>query len=134
MADKTPNYSPAQETLILNAIRANGNIANKTIAEQLAADPAMDGADGPRKPRAITAKMSRMKVEHGFEYERKAPVSKTGAPIQKKLDLVAKIARMADVSVASLDNLDKASKGALEVLADLVTELAERREDEAEAA
>lgn len=113
MADKTPNYSPAQETLILAAIETNGGVANKTVAETLAADPAMNGENGPRNARAIIAKMVRMNVN----YQRQEKVTKDGKPVTKKTDLVNKIAALADVSAAKLDGLDKAPKLALETLA-----------------
>jgi hypothetical protein len=62
--------------------------------------------------RSIIAKMNRM----GVPYERKQPTTKTGEPVSKKVDVVAEIARLAGVSVASLDGLDKAPKLALTTL------------------
>ena len=115
----TPNYSPAQVALITAAIVGNGNVANVALATELSENPAMNDADGnPRKPRSIVAKMRRMVDEiEGATYERKVAVSKTGEPVQKKLDLVKRIADLADVSASRLDGLEKAPKLALETLA-----------------
>lgn len=115
MTDKTPNYSDEQTAIILAAIAANGGVADKALAETLAADPRMNGTDGPRKPRGIIAKMTRM---DGVTYTKAAKVSKTGKPVQKKLDLVALIAARADVEAAKLEGLDSAPKLALETLAE----------------
>ncbi len=113
-----PNYTPAQETLIL-ASAVNG-VFSLSSAETLAANPEMDGPDGPRKPRSIVAKMSRMVAASGgtLTYERKMTLSKTGNPVSKKADIVKTIAERAGVSVAKLDGLDKAPKGALETIRD----------------
>lgn len=116
--EKTPNYSATQESIILAAIAANGNVANIAVATTLAADPRMNDNDGnERKPRAIVAKMSRMADAHGFKYERKQPTTKDGKPVQKKLDLVALIASRAGVTADKLDGLEKAPKLALDTLA-----------------
>lgn len=112
MAEKTPNYSPAQESLILAAIAANDGIANKSVAETLATNSAMNGAEGPRSPRAIIAKMTRMEVN----YQPQAKLTKDGKEVTKKNDLVARIAALAEVSVASLAGLEKAPKPVLETL------------------
>lgn len=113
-------YTAVQEALILAAIKANGNVANQTIAEALAADPRMNdesnGKSEARTARGIIAKMSRMKDANGFTYERKVTLSKSGAPVQKKLDMVARIAERAGVAAAKLDGLEKAPKLALETL------------------
>ncbi|TAK59454.1 hypothetical protein [Methylobacter sp.] len=114
---KTPSYSAVQEALILAAIGdGKGSIS---IAEKLAADPAMNEADGtPRKVRSIIAKMTRM----GVPYERKAPVTKTGEPVTKKTDLVDRIAAIVS---GNLDGLDKAPKPALQAIAAFVEQAAE---------
>jgi len=123
--DKTPNYSADQENIILAAVRENGNIANLALAEKLAADPRMNGADGPRKPRGITAKMSRMAEAGGFKYERKAPTTKDGQPVVKKLDAVKEIARLAGVDFAKLDGMEKAPKLALDTIRTALADMAE---------
>ena len=117
----TSTYTDAQVAIILEAIAANGNVANAEIAKALAADPRMnvvgeDGKPSPRKPQGITAKMARMKEAYGFTYERKEPTTKDGKPVTKKTELVERIATLAGVAASKLDNLDKASKGALETL------------------
>lgn len=109
---KTPNYSDAQVALITAAIAANDGVANKSVAETLATNPAMNGENGARNVRSIIAKMTRMNVN----YQRQVPVSKTGEPIAKKTALVERIAMLADVSASKLDGLDKAPKLALETL------------------
>ena len=112
MNAKTPNYTVAQENLILAA--ADAGTLNLAAAETLAANPAMNDADGnPRKARSIVAKINRM----GLPYERKVAVSKSGEPVEDKADIVARIA----VKVAgNLDGLDKAPKAALVAIAKAV--------------
>jgi hypothetical protein len=125
-AAKVANYTPAQEQIILDAVRANGNVANLELAEKLAKRSDMRDADGnERKARGITAKMSRMKEAHGFTYERKAPTTKDGKPVTKKTEIVGEIAKLAGVTAERLDALDKASKGALEILRDVLTSMSE---------
>lgn len=117
MATETNKYSSSQEATILAAIFENGNVANKALAEQLAEREDMRDEDGqPRKARAIIAKMSRMKDVAGFTYESVQPVTKSGQPVTKKTDLVARIAELADVDVATLSGMEKSPKGALETL------------------
>lgn len=111
--EKTPNYTAAQENLIREAAEANGGTLNLAIAETLAANPAMNDADGnTRKARSIVAKISRM----GLDYERKQNVTKDGRPVAKKADLVARIATLAGVNVARLDGMANSPKMALETL------------------
>lgn len=114
MTDKTPNYTAAQVAIILDAVAANGGVANKSVAASLADTPAMNGEKGPRNTRSIIAKMTRMSE---IDYQRQVPVSKTGEPVAKKTALVERIAAAADVSASKLDGLDKAPKLALETLA-----------------
>lgn len=132
----TPNYSAAQVSIMLAAVAANGNVADQTLAETLAANPEMDApADakqpGPRKARAIIAKLRRLAETEGFTYKRKEPTTKTGKPVTNKVALVKEIVTMAGVTAAALDGLEKAPKGALETLRDV---LAAMDEDEADAA
>lgn len=109
--EKTPNYSAAQEQLIRDA--AEKGVLNIAVATALAANPAMNAVDGtPRKPASIVAKISRM----GLAYERKQPTTKTGEPVTKKTDLVAQIAELAGVNVATLDGMEKSPKGSLQAL------------------
>lgn len=115
--EKTPNYSPAQEALILAAVEANGGVANKSVAEKLAADPAMNADEGKgaaRNVRSIIAKMTRMDIG----YQRQQPTTKDGKPVNKKLDLVKSIADLSGVTASKLDGLDKAPKLALEAIRD----------------
>lgn len=64
------------------------------------------------KQRAIVASATR----NGIAYNKKARVSKTGDPIVSKADLVETIADSLNVTVESLDGLDKANKSALETI------------------
>lgn len=115
--EKTPNYSPAQEKLIVEAIAANDGVANKAVAETLANDPRMNGEDGPRKVRSIIAKMRRVvETREDFSYERVQPATKDGKPVTKKTDLVARIAALSGATASKLDGLDKAPKLALDTL------------------
>lgn len=113
------NYSDAQTAIIL-ASAVNGAF-NLEIAKALAErDDMKTEAGEARTPRAIVAKMSRMVTASGGEltYDRKVAVSKNGGEIAKKADIVKVIADRIGVAVAKLDNLDKASKGALETIRD----------------
>lgn len=137
--EKTPNYSAMQTGLILAAAAANGGSLNLDIAKSLAANPAMDGEDGPRNYRSIVAKISRMvtagdTVEVDGEsvavvYERKQPTTKDGKPVTKKVDLVNRIASLAGINAAKLDGMDKSPKQALEAIVSAL----ESRESESEA-
>jgi len=131
--DKTPNYTATQEALILEEIGKTG--ANITTAERLAAMAEMNDAEGKeRKPRAITAKMSRMAEKHGFKYERKQPTTKDGKPVTNKTDLVAKIAAALDLATDALDGLEKSPKAALETLHAVIGDMIAERNEESEAA
>lgn len=66
------------------------------------------------KPRAVVASATRQ----GIEYERKKRVSKSGALVLRKTDLVEKIAEGLNLSTDNLGGLDKASKSALQVIVD----------------
>ena len=116
--DKAPNYTDAQVAIMVAAIEANGGIANKAVATTLAADARMNIDGEPRQVRSIIAKLRRVVDDNAdFTYEKVQPTTKDGKPVQKKLDLVTRIADLADVPVAKLDGLEKAPKLALETLA-----------------
>jgi hypothetical protein len=68
------------------------------------------------KPRAIVASATR----NGIPYQKKQRVSKSGAPVVRKPDLVARIEVGLAFDAGSLDGLEKASKIALERLAQAV--------------
>jgi hypothetical protein len=82
------------------------------------------GAEFGYKQRSMIACAKRQ----GFTYERKVRVNKQGEKPVSKADLVASIADALDVSVASLDGLDKANKTALEALIASIPELDEPSE------
>lgn len=116
--EKTPNFSAAQTAIIVALAEAqpDGKL-NLKLAHELAANPEMNTADGePRNYRSIIAKINRM----GVPYTRKEPTTKAGTPVEKKDVIVAEIANLVGVSVASLDTLDKASKAALQSLRNAV--------------
>jgi len=131
----TSKFTPAQEAIILEAVRANDNVANLELAEKLASRDDMKCEDGSaRETRSITAKMSRMKEAHGFTYARKAPQTKDGKPVQNKIDLVARIATLAGITADMLDGLEKAPKGTLQTLEGIASRLADYDADDAVAA
>lgn len=99
--DKTPNYSPEQETRIREMAPLN-----QSKAEVLA-------TEFGKTARSVIAKAIRMNVE----YERKQPQTKSGAPIERKESIVAEIASLVG---ANLDGLEKAPKPVLQALRDFV--------------
>lgn len=96
--DKTPNYTPEQEARIRE--RAAEGSLNQTVATELA-------TEFGKTPRSVIAKITRMELP----YARKQPVTKTGEPVESKLDIVAQIAMLVEGNV---EGLEKASKGALQ--------------------
>lgn len=120
VTEKAPSYTAAQVAIILDAIAAApGGKGSLAVAETLAADPRMNDADGnPRKVRSIIAKMTRDQMP----YERKPATTKTGEPVTKKTDLVARISA---IVAGNLDGLDKAPKPALQAIAAFVEQAAE---------
>jgi len=64
------------------------------------------------KPRAVVSSAIRL----GIEYNKKERVSKTGAKIVSKADLVGMIANRLGVDADELDGLEKATKTSLEIL------------------
>jgi hypothetical protein len=112
MTEKTPNYSPAQEQIIRDYAVSNAPL-NIAKANELAAMPTMFDNDGnQRKAASIVAKIARL----GLAYERKQPVTKTGEPVVKKTELVARIAELAGVNAATLDGMEKSPKDSLAAL------------------
>ncbi|RYF41016.1 MAG: hypothetical protein EOO38_21190 [Cytophagaceae bacterium] len=132
--EKTPNYSAAQVSIMVQAARDNGGVANGDLAKVLAERGDMLDNDGKaRKPRAIIAKLRLLAndKDNGFTYERQKPLTKSGKPVTNKLALVKEIVEMAGVTAAALDGLEKAPKDALETLRDAIAAM---QDDEAEAA
>jgi hypothetical protein len=139
-AAKQTNYTAAQEAIMVAAIKANKNIADKSVAETLAADermnaPADNVKPGPRTVRSIVAKLRRIVDSNDdFSYERVGPVTKDGKPVTKKLDLVKRIVELSGIPAGKLDGLDKAPKLALDMLAEAFASRDDEAEDEREAA
>lgn len=116
---KPTNYSDAQVAIITAAIIANGNVADKSVAEALVSNPEMNVDGEPRKVRSLVAKMRRMvDANEDFSYAKVEPTTKDGKAIAKKSDLVAEIVALSRLTAAKLDGLDKAPKLALETLRD----------------
>lgn len=95
--DKQPNFTKEQE----DRIRAFAPL-NQAKSRELA-------AEFGKTERSVTAKAVRM----GVPYERKQPVTKTGAPVERKEAIVAEIATIVE---GNLEGLDKAPKAALQAL------------------
>jgi hypothetical protein len=68
------------------------------------------------KPRAVVASATR----NGIEYEKKKRVSKSGAPIVRKTDLVAKLESLTG---EKLEGLEKSSKEPLETMLNYIESL-----------
>jgi hypothetical protein len=96
----TTRYTAAHEAAIRAASPLNQEKANELAASF--------GADFTG--RGIIAKISRM---DGVVYNRKAKVTKTGAPVEQKESLAAEIAELVG---ANLAGLDKAPKPALQAI------------------
>ena len=103
-AKAASKYSPAQEQTIRDAAPLNQAKATELAAqfgEKFTA-------------RSVIAKAVRM----GVEYERKAAVTKTGAPVESKEKIVAQIAELVGTNLAGLE---KAPKPALQAVRDFLT-------------
>lgn len=96
---KAPNFTSAQEQAIRDAAPLNQS-KSRELAEAFG-----------KTERSVTAKAVRM----GVAYERKAPVTKSGAPVERKEAIVAQIAQLVS---GNLDGLDKAPKLALQAVRD----------------
>ena len=108
---KASTFTAAQEAMIIAA-----SPLNLESATLLAAHPEMSKADGsPRSYRSVVAKARTLE---GVTYARKAVTTKTGEPVEKKLNIVAEIAKIVE---ANLDGLEVAPKGALQAIRDFVT-------------
>lgn len=129
--EKVPSYTAAQTALILSVAAANGGVLNLDLAKSIAANPAMNDADGkPRGYRNIVAKISTM-VREGAEitYARKQPTTKTGGVPTKKSELVDRIAALAGVNAAKLDGMDKSPKQALETIVSAIAGIVADRDN-----
>jgi hypothetical protein len=70
------------------------------------------GARFDIKPRAVVASA----IRQGIEYKRKERVTKSGAKVVSKADLVKGIAAKFDLDLDALDGLEKATKTSLAAL------------------
>lgn len=95
-ATKPANYTPEQEQLLINGYTAGKPV--EELAEQLG-----------KSLRSCIAKLSRAGV-----YKKAAKVSKTGEPVQKKLELAQAIGAVLQLSEAEVEGMEKAPKTALQ--------------------
>jgi hypothetical protein len=100
----TPNYSAAQEAMISDAFTAKGSALNYSDAKAL-------GERMDKNPKSVTAKIVRM----GIPYAKAGPVTKSGAAVVRKKDIVAEIAKLCP---GNLTGLEDAPKAALEAIRD----------------
>lgn len=93
------NYSEAQETVM-----ASFSVIDNATALELAAQFGKD-------VKSVRAKAVRMGL-----YKRQEKVTKTGAKVEAKEMIVAEIAAISGIAIATLDGLDKAPKAALQAI------------------
>ena len=105
---------------IVSAIRAASPV-NWTKAQTLATEHGL-------KPRSVV----QVCVRHCIPYEKQGRVSKTGAPIARKPELVTGIAENLGLEVSALEGLEKASKEALQALLAWASEYAAGGEENEE--
>lgn len=96
------NYTPEQTETMIEQYKAG--VAIEAIALEIG-----------KSVRSVVAKLSREGV---YTSKAKAATEAKGAT---KADLIAKIAARFDVEVTDLASLEKATKGALEILAERLT-------------
>jgi len=101
MAEKTVNYT-AEQTAVLVSRYVDDKMTVEALAEQFG-----------KSVRSIVAKLSREGV-----YQKKAYVSKTGEPVQKKDETADAIGAILRLSEADTDSLAKANKRALRAIFD----------------
>jgi hypothetical protein len=112
--EKTPNYSAAQEAIIATVALEKGGVLTFADCEDIASRVDMRDNEGNfRKPRSIVAKITRM--PH-VAYKAKERVTKSGAAIERKDEIVAQIANKAGVAVSALEGMQKSPKEALVTL------------------
>lgn len=117
--EKTPNYSPAQESIIRDFV-PTGPEGRLTMADAtaIAALPGMLDNDGQaRKPRSIVAKIGRMNLP----YAKAEKSRKDGSAVESKAKLVEQISAAAGVT---FENLTNAARGDLVKLRDFVRKAA----------
>jgi len=119
--EKTPNYTEAQEAILLDAAKANGGVLNLDDAKELAEDARLKDANGNlRNYRSIVAKIGRLATASpdAIRYETKQPETKKDGV--KKSDLVSRIAAIVE---GNMDGLEKAKLPALVAIAEFVESL-----------
>jgi hypothetical protein len=111
MTEKTPNYTPEMEARLVAVY--NGE------ASQEERDTAVEALSNElnRTKRSVVAKLSRMGVYTAKEYR-----TKQGTKSVSKAALVGTIAAMVDVQEDVVGSLEKATKGALVIVANAIFE------------
>lgn len=110
---KAPNYSKEITVLIVDRYSAC-----ETDAERASALHDLSNETG--KP----VKSLRMKLVREGVYIKPAYVSKAGAAVETKSDIVSAIATILEVADEKLGGLDKATKGALEIIREALNHMA----------
>ena len=109
---KSSKYTPEMVAAI--AAAADAGPLNLQVCTDLAAQPLF--ADADISARGIVAKARTM----GLPYEKAQRVTKTGAPVIRKDEIVVKIEHV--LGVSGLTSLAKAEKPALRKLLEAITE------------
>ena len=127
-ASKNDNYSADQEAIIRNfkGTGPDGKL-NFEDAKTIGELPEMAVNGEPRKARSVAAKISNMKLP----YAKRENARKDGSPVESKAVLVSQIAEAAGVT---FEGLDKAARGDLVMLRDVIFALRGIAEAEAIAA
>ena len=109
MAEKTVNYTEAQEARLREAYTASATTETvEALAKELG-----------KTTRSIVAKLVRMEL---YKSEAKAAAGKRGA---LKSEMVAELATLTGASEETLESLEKATAGALKVILKALKEKAE---------
>lgn len=106
-----PNYTAAQEAAIQDAFTAKGAALNYADAQAL-------GERMGKNPKSVTAKIVRM----GVPYAKATPVTKTGATVVRKRDIVAEIQNLCPGNLAGLEDAPKAALEAIRDRLDFLTD------------
>ena len=107
--EKTPNYTDAQVEEMTTVF-----ISAKTDAERAEAVENLANKFG-RKVRSIRAKLSNLKV-----YIKPEKVTKAGAKIERKADIVGVIAKTMNADNEVMESIEKGTKKSLEMVRDFM--------------
>jgi len=109
---KTANYTPAQESAIVSRLAHVTDYAGQKVA---VADLSVALE---KSARSISAKISTMsRSDKGVSFHKKpANVTKAGAKVQSKADLVELIADRIGIASDKIESLEKATKSTLSIV------------------